>query len=236
MEPNSPLIGVTPLWDADRNSIWMLPDYLDGIQAAGGTPLVLPLGADAAAVSRLAALCDAFLFTGGQDVSPALYGMEDRSGTVVPSPERDALETRLLREVLASGKPVLGICRGLQLLNVVLGGSLWLDLPSERPSELLHRQGKPYNAPVHPVSLCGSLRELLGKAELPVNSLHHQGVRVLAPRLTPMAIAPDGLVEAFEMPGHPFFQAVQWHPEYLFRTSEDNLAIFRALIRAARER
>lgn len=232
MERKRPLIGVTPLWDTAQHSVWMLPDYLDGIQAAGGIPLVLPIRSDRPSAERLAALCDGFLFTGGQDVSPSVYGMEDKTGTVVSSPERDALETLLFPLAFQTGKPILGICRGLQFLNAALGGTLWQDLPSEHPSAIVHKQGKPYDRPSHPVALSGTLRQCIGKEQIQVNTLHHQAVRQLAPGLSPMAIAPDGVIEAAELPGHPFFQAVQWHPEFLFRTDPDQLALFRSFIDA----
>ena len=222
----SPLIGVTPLWDAARRSIWMLPDYLDGIKAAGGLPVVLPLDLSEEDADRIVETCDGFLFTGGQDVSPALYGMQDATGTVVSSPERDQLESLLLSKALQADKAVLGICRGLQFINAFLGGTLWQDLPSQHPSEIVHRQGKPYGVPTHQVTLRGDLRVLLGKDLLEVNTLHHQAVRDLGKGLVPMAVAPDGLVEAVQLPGKRFVWAVQWHPEYLFRTDANSLAIF----------
>ena len=222
----SPLIGVTPLWDAARQSIWMLPDYLDGIKAAGGLPVVLPLDLSEEDADRIVKTCDGFLFTGGQDVSPALYGMQDATGTVVSSPERDQLESLLLSKALQADKAVLGICRGLQFINAFLGGTLWQDLPSQHPSEIVHRQGKPYGVPTHQVTLRGDLRVLLGKDLLEVNTLHHQAVRDLGKGLVPMAVAPDGLVEAVQLPGKRFVWAVQWHPEYLFRTDANSLAIF----------
>ena len=171
----------------------MLPEYLNAIRVAGGIPVVLPLVAEGEDVARLAASFDGFLFTGGQDVSPALYGEPDRTGLSVPSPERDALEAPLLQEVLKADKPVLGICRGLQFLNAAMGGDLWQDLPSEHPSDIVHRQGKPYDKAVHTVRLEGPLKDLLGKSELSVNSLHHQAIRKLAPGWIPEASSPDGL-------------------------------------------
>lgn len=222
----SPLIGVTPLWDAARQSVWMLPDYLDGIKAAGGLPVVLPLDLSEEDADWIVETCDGFLFTGGQDVSPALYGMQDATGTVVSSPERDQLESLLLSKALQADKAVLGICRGLQFINAFLGGTLWQDLPSQHPSEILHRQGKPYGVPTHQVTLRGDLRVLLGKDLLEVNTLHHQAVKDLSEGLFPMAVAPDGLIEAVQLPGKRFVWAVQWHPEYLFRTDADSLAIF----------
>jgi putative glutamine amidotransferase len=222
----SPLIGVTPLWDAVRQSVWMLPDYLDGIKAAGGLPIVLPLDLSDEDANRIVETCNGFLFTGGQDVSPSLYGMKDATGTIVSSPERDQLESLLLSKALEADKPVLGICRGLQFINAFLGGTLWQDLPSQHPSEIVHRQGKPYGVPTHQVQLSGDLQTLLGKDFLEVNTLHHQAVKYLGNGLIPMAVAPDGVIEAAQLMGKRFVWAVQWHPEYLFRTDKDSLAIF----------
>ena len=226
----SPLIGVTPLWDVARQSVWMLPDYLDGIKAAGGLPVVLPLEVSEEDVDQIVNTCDGFLFTGGQDVSPALYGKEDATGTIVSSPERDQLESLLLSKALLADKPILGICRGLQFINAFMGGTLWQDLPSQHPSEIIHRQGKPYDAPTHQVTLSGDLQTLLGKDILEVNTLHHQAVKDLGSGLTPMAIAPDGIIEAAQLPGKRFVWAVQWHPEYLFRTDKDSQAIFSCFV------
>ena len=225
-----PMIGVTPLWDAARQSVWMLPDYLEGIKAAGGLPVVLPLEMSESDANQMAETCDGFLFTGGQDVSPELYGMKDATGTIVASAERDKLETLLLSRALQADKAVLGICRGLQFINAFLGGTLWQDLPSQHPSEIVHRQGKPYDVPMHQVTLSGDLRAFLGKDVLEVNTLHHQAVKDLSSGLMPMAVAPDGIIEAAQMTGKRFVWAVQWHPEYLFRTDSDSLAIFSCFV------
>ena len=227
----SPIIGVTPLWDAERKSVWMLPDYLEGIKAAGGIPVVLPLEMSEEDANRIVETFDGFLFTGGQDVTPELYGMKDATGTIIPSPERDKLEMLLLEKVLQADKAVLGICRGLQFINAFLGGTLWQDLPSQHPSDIVHRQGKPYGVPTHKVKLEGDLKTLLGKDVLEVNTLHHQAVKDLADGLTPMAVAPDGLIEAARMSGKRFVWAVQWHPEYMFKTDPDSLAIFSCFVK-----
>ena len=221
-----PIIGVTPLWDAERKSVWMLPDYLDGIKAAGGLPIILPIEMTDENADQIMVSCDGFLFTGGQDVAPALYGEKDTTGSVVSSPERDKLETLLLKKALQADKPILGICRGFQFLNVFLGGTLWQDLPSQHPSDIVHRQGKPYATPTHQVTLKGDLRTLLGKEKLEVNTLHHQAVKGLGSDLTPMAVAPDGIIEAAQITSKRFVWAVQWHPEYMFKTDADSLAIF----------
>ncbi|MBR6091605.1 MAG: gamma-glutamyl-gamma-aminobutyrate hydrolase family protein [Bacteroidales bacterium] len=211
-----PIIGVTPLWDSERKSLWMLPDYLDGIKAAGGVPVVLPIDISENGANRIIETCDGFLFTGGQDVGSC--------------PKRDNPETLLLSKALQADKPILGICRGLQFLNVFLGGTLWQDLPSEHPSEIVHRQAKPYGIPTHKVTLSGELKSLLDKDILEVNTLHHQAIKDLADDLTPMAVAPDGIIEAVIMKNKRFVLAVQWHPEYMFTTDKNSLKTFECFI------
>jgi putative glutamine amidotransferase len=231
---SKPIIGVTPLWDEERQSVWMLPEYLDAIRAAGGIPVILPLTADDSDIHQLIATVDGVLLTGGPDVSPELYGETDRTGLVKTCPKRDALEVMVLKEALHKDKPVLGICRGIQLLNSALGGSLWQDLPSEHPSEITHRQAAPYENPTHCVVLSGPLKDLTGKSEIKVNSRHHQAVKAVSPLLTPMAFSPDNLVEAVYMRDKRFVWAVQWHPEYLYKKDPDASAIFEALINSCR--
>ena len=229
-----PVIGLVPLVDEGRKSLWMLPGYMEGIAGAGGLSFMLPLSGDEADLSRLFSLCDGLLLTGGHDVSPALYGEAPLPVCGACCPERDRMESILLRLAMAENKPVLGICRGLQFMNAALGGSLWQDLPSQHPSGVNHHGAPPYDRPVHEVSLVqdSPLQTLLGQECLFVNSSHHQAVKALAPGLVPMAFSPDGLTEAVYMPGKPFFWAVQWHPERLFRKDEGNGRIFRAFIDA----
>ena len=227
-----PVVGVMPLWDDEKDSLWMLPGYLEGIRQAGGLPIVLPLTEDEDELEQLVGLCDGFLFTGGHDVSPALYHEEPLEGLVDCCPKRDAMEGPVLQIALDRDLPVLGICRGIQFINAFLGGSLYQDLPSQHPSEVDHHQAPPYDTPAHEVALVdGSpLHRCLGAERLPVNSYHHQAVRRLASGLEAMACAPDGLIEAAYMPGKRFLWAVQWHPEFSYKTDEYSRRIFRALI------
>jgi putative glutamine amidotransferase len=228
-----PVVGVAPLWDEQKNSLWMLPGYMDGIVQAGGLPLMLPLTADEAALRQLVRLCSGFLFTGGQDVSPGLYGTDvsPRCGEICET--RDIMEKILFSiAVLEQNKPVLGICRGIQIINVLLGGTLHQDIPSQLPESVLtHQQKPPYGRPVHKVNIePGSpLHELLGVETLAVNSSHHQGIAKLSPKLTPMAQAEDGLIEAVYMKDKPFVWAVQWHPEMAL-AEESSRKIFRAFV------
>jgi len=225
-----PVIGVMPLWDEQKDCIWMLPGYMRGIEEAGAVPLILPLTDSEAALKRTAALVDGFLFTGGQDVNPAVY-KEPKSGRCGEVCDiRDRMETFIFREgVLNLGKPALGICRGIQFINAALGGSLYQDIPTELPSAITHSMKPPYDVPAHAVRLLpeSPLAELAGKERLEVNSSHHQGIKRLAAGLQAMAWSDDGLVEAVYMPNHPYLWAVQWHPE-MSLGDEDSRKIFAA--------
>ena len=231
-----PIIGVMPLWDDGRDSLWMLPGYLDGLRQAGGLPIVFPFTDDAGEIEQLTDLCAGFLLTGGQDVSPALYGEAAMEGVVSCCEKRDALETAVLRHAIARGKPVLGICRGIQLINAALGGTLYQDLPLQHPSPVEHRQQPPYHRPAHEVSVLPDtpLYDLLRTERLSVNSYHHQAVRDLSAELKAMAVSPDGLTEAVWKPGHPFLWGVQWHPEFAYPTDGASRAIFARFVQAAR--
>lgn len=233
-----PVIGLIPLVDEQRESLWMLPGYMDGIANAGGLPIMLPLSAEEGDPAQLLPLCDGFLFTGGHDVSPEIYGAARLSVCGTCSSERDMLETTLLRLAISVDKPVLGICRGIQLINAALGGSLWQDLPTQHPSAVEHHQQPPYDRPAHSVDILPGtpLRALLGTPTLAVNSYHHQAVRDLAPSLSPMALSPDGLVEALWRPASRFLWAVQWHPEFSWRTDAAARAVFGALLHACRDK
>ena len=196
---------------------------------------MLPLTSDKETLRKFVNYFDGFLFTGGHDVSPSFYREEVSDNCGECCPMRDEMETILLPMVLEQGKPVLGICRGLQLINVALGGSLYQDLPTQHPSSVCHRQPAPYDQPIHLVELIPNtpLQKCLGKDELPVNSCHHQGIRELASGLQPMAYAKDGLVEAVWKPGSRFVWAVQWHPEFSHKVDENSRKIFRAFVKAA---
>lgn len=230
-----PLIGVLPLVDTERNSFWMLPGYFHGIEQAGGLPVMLPLTTEEASLQQLVRTMDGFLFTGGQDVSPELYGEAKGAHCGPCLPQRDEMEKKLLELALGADKPLLGICRGIQLLNAAMGGTLYQHLPTEHPSDVRHFQSPPYDVPVHKVRVgIGSpLHWGLGVEELNVTSYHHQGIRDLAPSLTPMAWAEDGLVEAVCLPTVRFAWAVQWHPEFTYQTDEDSRDLFKALVKAA---
>ena len=229
-------IGVTPQYDYEQEYLRVDPRYFHAVQACGGTPVLLPLTADPGEIAALAERFDGFLFTGGPDPLPALYGEQTLRCCGRIDHRRDALELPLLRKVLGRGKPVLGICRGVQVLNVALGGSLWQDLPAQCPESLLHSQQRPFDACTHRVAVAPGtlLHTLVGQNELAVNTLHHQAVKAVAPGLVAAAHSADGVIEALCGPEGRFVLGVQWHPEWLFAAQEPARAIFAGFLEACR--
>ena len=231
------IIGIVPLYDKQRKSLWMVPGYMEGIVQAGGLPVIFPLTCDREKLEQLLDRVDGVLFTGGQDVDPARYGqqMQDSCGEICR--KRDEMEWELLRLCRVRRKPAYGICRGIQLFNAALGGTLYQHIPDELPSEVEHHMTPPYDRAVHPVTVDedSMLYRILGKSSLRVNSYHHQGVRDLSPVLTACAWAPDGLVEAVEDRKQPFFLATQWHPEFSWEKDASSRRIFQAFVDACRQ-
>ena len=231
-----PIIGVIPLWDDKRESLWMLPGYMDGIICAGGLPVMFPLSSDEAVIEQICQTVDGLLFTGSHDVSPGLYNEETSAVCGTVCKERDSMETMLFSTFVSSmNKPVLGICRGIQLINSLLGGTLYQDLPSQFSGRIPvdHRQAPPYDVPSHSVIISrGSpLHTLVKSDRIEVNSSHHQAICELSPELECMAIAEDGLKEAVYMPNRRFVWAVQWHPE-LTLYDENSHMLFDAFVSA----
>ena len=227
-----PIIGIVPLIDHTKNSYWILPGYMKGLKLASAMPIMLPVIDNIADAEKIADMCDGFLFTGGQDVDPAVYGSEKTVLCGECCPERDTMEKLLLYIALKRDMPVLGICRGIQFINAALGGTLWQDIPMQFSDKLTHCQKPPYDKPVHNVGIAGDspLYDLLKKDNIAVNSYHHQGVRKLSPKLKTMASAPDGLIEAVYAPDHKFLWAVQWHPEFSYETDENSRLIFKEFV------
>ncbi|MEO6067229.1 MAG: gamma-glutamyl-gamma-aminobutyrate hydrolase family protein [Gemmatimonadales bacterium] len=206
--------------------------YLRAIVAAGGAPFILSPLAAPGSVSTLLGGLDGVLLSGGADIDPAHYHTPRHPKLKPLDPERDAFEFSLFVETRARNLPVLAICRGLQLVNVALGGTLWQDLPSERGA---HPQSGPRTERVHSVDLLPGSRlgEALGAGPLSVNSFHHQAIRDLAPGLVASAHSPDGLIEGIEGDGEPWLLGVQWHPEEFWADPDAaDGGLFRALVAA----
>ena len=231
-----PIIGVMPLWDDDKESIWMLPGYMDGIKEAGGLPIIFPMTTDEEEIKQLCDMCTGFLFTGGHDVSTELYHEKPIPGMVDSCRTRDDMELKVLDIAVKQDKAVLGICRGIQFINAALGGSLYQDLPSQRPSAVEHHMTAPYDRAAHKVKICedSPLYKLLDKEKLGVNSYHHQAIKKLSPQLKAMAVSEDGLIEAVYIPGKKYIWAMQWHPEFSFRVDQDSRKIFKSFVDACK--
>ena len=231
-----PRIGI-PLDRDDERRRYELPQaYADAVRDAGGLPLPLPWG-DAPVAGAYLALCDGLLVAGGDfDIDPARYGEARRPGCGPSRPGRTAFEAALAGAALASGMPILGVCGGMQLVNVVRGGALHQHLPDDLG--VSHEQPPPKDVPSHEVRIVPGtlLARLCGPDPLPVNSTHHQAVSRPGDGVLVSARAPDGVVEAIELPDLPFALGVQWHPEALAAASPRHAAILRGLVEAARER
>lgn len=197
--------------------------YVRALEAAGLAPVVVPPLADPEVAASIVAGAAGLLLTGGEDVDPARYGAAPHPALGPVNAARDATELALVEAARAAGCPVLAICRGIQLLNVALGGTLVQDLPSERPSAVAHDPGAGRDARTHEVRLVeGSrLARAAGATRVVANSLHHQAVDRVAPGLVVTGTAPDGVVEGVETPGDAWWVlGVQWHPEELTATPE----------------
>ena len=237
-----PLIGLTPGHNEDSQDITMRPTYFHGLISAGAIPIVLPLQASSHDYEQLTDTLDGFVFTGGPDPHPFLFGEETHSQCGSVSSLRDAMELSLLPLIIKKGKPILGICRGIQIINTGLGGDIYQDIQSQYSCSqkysfpTSHKQPYSYKTPSHTVSLTpGSrLEQICRSPVLRVNSMHHQAVRNLAPGLSACALAPDGLTEALEMPGYPWLVAVQWHPEYLWEDDPAAARLFADFVKACK--
>jgi putative glutamine amidotransferase len=220
--------------------------YIESVLQAEGRPVLLPLFQGRTnLVHDYAAMCDAFLFAGGEDLDPTRYGKPRHPSVQQTCASRDGLELELFKVVLQSRKPILGICRGLQLINVALGGTLVQDIPTERSSDVVHgSKDEEWEKIVHTVMVDEGthLSAIVGAGSRPVNSLHHQCIDDLGKGLIVAALSPtDGIIEAVELPREDqWLVAVQWHPEVLWKETAQgglglgwNLELFRALIEAA---
>ena len=214
--------------------------YVQAIRGAGGAVVTIPPCRDAELLRPVYGAIAGLLLAGGGDVQPELYGQPVRAELRLVEPERDATEVLLARWAMEDGLPILAICRGIQVLNVALGGTLIQDIPSQVPGALAHNPlpKPPRSRPTHEVHLVGGSRvsTILGLgrpvAQVRVNSFHHQAVDAVASALRVAARAPDGVIEALECPDRGFVIGVQWHPEEMVAGDPAQKALFAAFVEA----
>jgi putative glutamine amidotransferase len=240
------VIGVAtqtlPAVPGERPPCWVMGrSYVEELRKVGAVPWVIPLIADDVdTLGEIFSRLDGVFITGGVDVDPSRYGEPKSPLCGVTDPDRDAVEIALLNHALERHLPVLAVCRGIQILNVVKGGTLYQDVTSQVPAALKHdyfptpdRPSRKYLA--HDISVRASSRlgHILGDTVVPVNSMHHQAIKELAPGLVPTAYAPDGIIEAIEGDGDQYLVAVQWHPEELTETQPGMRRLFTTFTEAA---
>ena len=219
-----PIIGIFPMVSPDGNS-YIKPDYVTAIERAGGRAILLPVSHNEESVDSFIDMCDGFVLPGGPDIEPVRYGEKKNSDKCFDTvPERDEFEFFVFPRILASGKPMLGICRGSQLMNTALGGTLYQDIPTEVASEVAHREGGRDTR--HEMNIIKGTRlyDIIGKERININSYHHQAVKDLGNGLRITARSEDGIIEAVEGTDHPYLHALQWHPDTVIILDEDAAA------------
>jgi len=208
-----PIIGLSVQYNEECSRIDMSARYAIAVEKAGGIPMVLPEVTDERNAGEMCDICDGIIFTGGEDVDPGFYGEVKSEECARTSPHRDEFERKLFYAVTERKKPILGVCRGIQFLNSILGGKLYQHIPNHR--------GTTHKAAVYPGSV---LYECAGSEVITVNSLHHQAIKKLADGLKITARSADGIIEAVTLPDYPFLLAVQWHPELLYALENDEVS------------
>ncbi|MEZ4558404.1 MAG: gamma-glutamyl-gamma-aminobutyrate hydrolase family protein [Caldilineaceae bacterium] len=229
-----PLIGITTYGRDEGNKFALPAEYVDAVRRAGGIPLLVPPAEPH--LDLLLAKLDGLILAGGGDLDPELYAGSPHETIYMVDPERDRSELTMARQVAAQGKPTLGICRGAQVINVALGGSLIEHLPDEVGHDVVHRILPPEEPAKHGVQVAAASRlaAILQSDHVVPTSWHHQAMRRVADGLTVVAWAPDGTVEAAELAGHPWLLAVQWHPEMTAAHDPTQQRLFDAFVAACR--
>lgn len=241
----APLIGVPGYWHESEALLGRMatavPDsYIRALLKIDAVPLIIPVMEALPAVQQLIRMVDGLLLIGGPDIDPANYHQTAVAGLRKVTPARDTVELQVAQWSLAAGLPILAICRGIQVLNVVAGGTLWQDIPSQLPDAGKHdyHPGYPEDHLAHTVKPLSDSRlaGIVGQDEIRVNSLHHQAIDRLGQGLRATAFAPDGIIEAVEGIGRAWTVGVQWHPEWLYERDRRMTALFRSFREACSHR
>ncbi|MGD8367562.1 MAG: gamma-glutamyl-gamma-aminobutyrate hydrolase family protein [Desulfobacterales bacterium] len=223
-------------YDAGHFMDYTFCNYSRAVAACGGAPVLIPTDSDQRSLHRILRAADGLLLSGGPDVHPGFYGEEPIPGLGEIDEPLDRMEIAAVRAALAENLPVLAVCRGIQVLNIALGGTVYQDIGSQVPEAIGHRQQAAKSVPTHSVRIerPSLLFDILRRRNIRVNGRHHQAVKDVAEGLQVAGRAPDGLVEAVFSPRHPFVLGVQWHPEGLFETDPLSRKLFSAFVKAAK--
>ena len=234
----NPIIGVMSAHDVKNHNYVTRENYLTFLSDAGGTPILLPLGSDVSSIDSLLDICDGILLTGGADVEPARYGEATLPCCGGIAHERDAFEIPFIRRAAERDIPMFGICRGIQVLNVALGGTLYQDVGTQiAPTASAHQQPEPYGEPTHSLTLVkdSPLNRLWKSESMMVNSMHHQAIKKPADGLQVDGRAEDGIIEAMSAKDGSRIFAVQFHPEYLSDHDAHAQRLFDHFVKLSRE-
>lgn len=230
MPKKRPIIGITPGIDYSENKLYINNGYVEAIRLAGGLPVLLPLTDDVEFLKSIIARFDGIVLSGGSDVDAKYWGEPNYTYGGEISPLRDAMEIFIAREAIASDKPVLGICRGCQVMNIALGGTIYQDIYEEQKDKKIykHSQHAPKWHPTHEIYIEKDTKvfKIHKEAMIRVNSFHHQAVKDIAPGFVVSARSGDGIIEAIEHINCKFAVGVQWHPEVMWEKDSTHLKLF----------
>lgn len=231
-----PVIGVCASHDTEKKTFFVRENYMESIMRAGGLPVLLPMTRDVETIGEMAERIDGLFLAGGGDVDPAHYNTPKHPKCGEIDPLRDDFELMLISRVMTRKLPIFGVCRGIQVMNVALGGTLIQDIPSEVPVNEIHLQNPPYDEPIHEIDVYedGLLRKILNVPRFAVNSTHHQAVLDLAPGFVVDARSPEGIIEAVHMKDDPRIFGVQFHPEHFAYKSKGAQALFNYFVDCTR--
>lgn len=218
-----PLIGIVPSIHENERYYFTMEDNVEAIKRTGGIPVILPYIEGTSELTQLITSIDGLYLAGGNDVDPIYFDEEPHPQLGEVNPTRDAFELQILKQMLAQNKPILGICKGCQMINVVLGGTLYQDIHAQMNQSLVqHQQNSPHSYPTHQIVLekKSQLHQIINESSIKVNSRHHQAIRTLGKSLMVTSRTQDGLIESIESTAHDFVIGVQWHPESLLAAND----------------
>ncbi len=226
-----PVIGII-ICGVENNHQFVSQPYIEAIESAGAVPVIIPRITDSSLFSYYLSICQGFLFCGGDDICPLLFGEDLKTSQGHTNIATDSFQLNLMKQILSASFPVLAICRGMQILNVALGGSIWQDISLRPGSTQNHRQiSSERSEPSHKISFKKDsiLYKICGN-HLETNSFHHQCIKAVGKQLEIAGTTADGVIEALEASFHPFCIGVQWHPECMYKSSREMRSLFTAFI------